>query len=68
MWTKHSKNGEVSESFNCSQRKKIFTQKNNLISHIKYMHQITEKNNHCDFGKFLQVNSLALYKHIFTKF
>ena len=45
---KHPKDGEVPEKFSCDKCTKQFAEKQNLNKHIKYMHQITEKNYHCD--------------------
>ena len=45
---KHTKDGEVPETFYCDQCTKQFTAKNVLNNHIKYVHQVTEKNYHCD--------------------
>ena len=44
---KHSKDGEAPEKFHCDQCSKQFAEKCILNHHIKYMHEITEKNYHC---------------------
>ena len=45
---KHPKDGEIPEIFYCDVCAKPLADKRNLDRHIKYVHQITENNYHCD--------------------